>query len=339
MSIRMIKDKGQVSIEIKELIGHNDFEIVKVYNDKWLTNKILHPRIQKPGLALAGYLKYMDKDRLQIFGNTEMGYLKHLPRSEFEDRLSNFMAARIPGIIVSGNQEVDAFIIDRANKYRTPILVSNLRTSLLMSRISTFLYRFFSQKIRINGVLMDIMGQGILIQGQSGIGKSETALELINKGHRLISDDLVEFYLDSNDEPVGRSIEKIRNWLEVRGLGVINIVDIFGVGAVLEEKKLDLVINLEKWDPKKKYDRLGAENLYAPILGKDIVMFNLPVALGRNLSILIEAAVKYYISRKNGGRSFVDHLNKNKIIESSNNDDDADDDNDNDDENNDNDKE
>ncbi|HLP49213.1 MAG TPA: HPr(Ser) kinase/phosphatase [Candidatus Deferrimicrobium sp.] len=315
----MIGDKDPASIEIKELIGHNDFEILKVYNEKWLSNKILHPRIQKPGLALAGYLKYLDKDRLQIFGNTEMGYLKQLPRPEFENRLNKFMAARIPAIIVSGNQEVEQFIIERADKNKTPILVSNLRTSLLMSRISTFLYRLFSQKIRINGVLMDIMGQGILIQGQSGIGKSETALELINKGHRLISDDLVEFYLNSNDEPVGRSIEKIRNWLEVRGLGVINIVDIFGVGAVLEEKKLDLVISLEKWDPKIKYDRLGAGNLYMTILGKDIPKFNVPVALGRNLSILIEAAVKYFISRKNGSRSFIDHLTGNGIVDSNNN--------------------
>lgn len=315
----MIGDKDPASIEIKELIGHNDFEILKVYNEKWLSNKILHPRIQKPGLALAGYLKYLDKDRLQIFGNTEMGYLKQLPRPEFENRLNKFMAARIPAIIVSGNQEVEHFIIERADKNKTPILVSNLRTSLLMSRISTFLYRLFSQKIRINGVLMDIMGQGILIQGQSGIGKSETALELINKGHRLISDDLVEFYLNSNDEPVGRSIEKIRNWLEVRGLGVINIVDIFGVGAVLEEKKLDLVISLEKWDPKIKYDRLGAGNLYMTILGKDIPKFNVPVALGRNLSILIEAAVKYFISRKNGSRSFIDHLTGNGIVDSNNN--------------------
>ncbi|MCU0286219.1 MAG: HPr(Ser) kinase/phosphatase [Acidobacteria bacterium] len=309
-------DKDRASIEIKELIGHNDFEILKVYNEKWLSNKILHPRIQKPGLALAGYLKYLDKERLQIFGNTEMGYLKQLPFPDFEDRLNKFLAARIPAIIVSGNQEIDPFIIERADKNKTPILLSNLRTSLLMSRISTFLYRLFSQKIRINGVLMDIMGQGILLQGQSGIGKSETALELINKGHRLISDDLVEFYLNSNDEPVGRSIEKIRNWLEVRGLGVINIVDIYGVGAVIEEKKLDLVIDLEKWDPKKKYDRLGADNLYSTILGKDIPKFNIPVALGRNLSILIEAAVKYFISKKNGSRSFIDHLTGDGIIDS-----------------------
>lgn len=305
----MVKDREKVGVEINELIGQSDFEIRKVYNEKWITNKILHPRVQKPGLAMAGYLKYLDKDRLQVFGSTEMGYLKHLDRPEFEKRLSNFMAAKIPGIIVSGDQEVDDFIITRANKYKTPILVSNLRTSLLMSRISTFLYRFFSRRIRLNGVLMDIMGQGILIQGQSGVGKSETALELINKGHRLISDDLVEFYLNSNDEPVGRSIERIRSWLEVRGLGVINIIDIFGVGSVLEEKKLDLVIILEKWDPKKKYDRLGEDNLYFKILGKDIPMFILPVALGRNLSTLIEVAVRYFISRKSGSRSFVDHIN------------------------------
>lgn len=303
----MIKNK--TGVEVKELIGQSDFEILRVHNEKWTGNKILHPRVQKPGLALAGYLKYLDKNRVQVFGNTEIGYLEHLDRVEFEKRLNNFLAARIPGIIVSGNQDVDEFIIAKANKYKTPILISNLRTSLLISRISVFLYRFFSRKIKINGVLMDIMGQGILIRGQSGIGKSETALELINKGHQLISDDLVEFYLNSNDEPVGRSIEKIRNWLEVRGLGVINIIDLFGVGAVLEEKKLDLVINLENWDPKKKYDRLGEDNLYFKILGKDIPMINLPVALGRNLSTLVEVAVKYFISRKSGSVSFIEHLN------------------------------
>jgi HPr kinase/phosphorylase len=312
--------KSKTGIEIKQLVGQTDLEIVKVHNEKWTSNKILNPRVQKPGLALAGYLKYLDKERLQIFGNTEIGYLKHLEKTEFEKRLNNFMSAKIPGIIVSGNQDVDESIIGRANKYKTPILVSNLRTSLLVARISTFLYRFFSRKIKLNGVLMDIMGQGVLIRGHSGIGKSETALELINKGHQLISDDLVEFYLDSNDDAVGRSFEKIRNWLEVRGLGVISIVDIFGVGAVLEEKRLDLVINLENWDPKKKYDRLGEGNLYFKILGKDIPMFNLPVALGRNISTLVEVAVKYFISRKSGCKSFIDHLDGNGDYEVNTND-------------------
>jgi len=304
----MTKNKKNAGVEINALIEQNEFEILKVYNEKWTSNKILHPRVQKPGLALTGYSKYLDKDRLQIFGKTEMGYLKQLDRTEFEKRLKNFMASKIPGIIVSSNQEIDELITSTANKYKTSVLLSNLRTSLLISRISSFLYRYFSKRIRMNGVLMDIMGQGILIRGQSGIGKSETALELINKGHQLISDDLVEFYLNSNDEPVGRSIEKIKQWMEVRGLGIINIVDLFGVSATLEEKKLDLVINLEKWDPKKKYDRLGEENLYFTILGNDIPMFNLPVATGRNLSTLIEVAVKYFISRKNGSRSFIEYL-------------------------------
>ncbi len=303
----MIRQKN-AGVEVKELIEHPDFEILKVYHEKWTTNKIRHPRVQKPGLALAGFFKYLDKDRLQVFGNTEMGYLKHLDKGELEKRLASFMGGRVPGVIVSGNQEVDELIIAKAGKNKTPVLVSNLRTSLLISRISTTLYRFFSKRIRINGVLMDIMGQGILIKGPSGIGKSETALELINKGHQLISDDLVEFYLNANDEPVGRSIDRIRQWLEVRGLGVINIVDLFGVGAVLEEKKLDLVIHLEKWDPKKKYDRLGEEDLYFNVLEKDVPMFSLPVALGRNLSTLLEVAVKYFISRKNGSRSFVEQL-------------------------------
>lgn len=306
--MRIQMKKNNTGVEVNVLIGQNDFEIVKVYNEKWTSNKILHPRVQKPGLALAGYYKYLNKDRLQIFGKTEIGYLKQLDQHEYEKRLKDFMTAKVPGIIVSSNQEIDDLIIFKANKDKTPIFVSSLRTSLLISRISTFLYRYFSKRIRINGALMDIMGQGILIRGQSGIGKSETALELINKGHQLISDDLVEIYLNSNDEPVGKSIEKIRKWMEVRGLGIINIVDLFGVGALLEEKKLDLVINLEKWNRKKKYDRLGEENLYFKILDKEIPMFNLPVAMGRNLSTLIEVAVKYFISRRNGSQSFIEHI-------------------------------
>ncbi|NIM12860.1 MAG: HPr(Ser) kinase/phosphatase [Candidatus Aminicenantes bacterium] len=222
--------------------------------------------------------------------------------------MKDFMAMRVPGIIISESQEVDDAIVEIAGKYKTPVLISNLKTSLLIPRLSNFLYRHFSQKIKINGVLMDIMGLGILITGPSGIGKSETALELVSKGSHLISDDLVEFYLDSNDELVGRSVDKIKKWIEVRGLGIINIVEMFGVGALLEEKKLDLVIKLEKWNPRKKYDRLGEEKLYFNILGKDIPTFNLPVAIGRNLSTLIEVAVKFFISRKNGSMSFVEQF-------------------------------
>ena len=295
-------------IEINKIVDQNDLKIVKTYNKKWVTNKIKHPRAQKPGLAIAGYLKYLSRGRIQIFGKTEIGYLNQLDPEKREMQLKKFFSIKLPAIVISEKQPVDELIISIAMKYKTPILISNLNSSLLTSRISSLLYKHFSKKIKINGVLMDILGLGILIKGDSGIGKSETALELANKGYNLVADDLIEFYLNSNDEPVGMSIEKIKGWIEVRGLGIINVIDIFGAGAVLEEKKLDMVVNLERWSNKKKYDRLGEENLYFQVFGKDIPMFDIPVAPGRDLSTLIEVAVKYFISRKNGKKSFIEHI-------------------------------
>ncbi len=295
-------------IEISKIIEQNDLRIVKVYNKKWVTNKVSHPRAQKPGLAIAGYFKYLNRGRIQIFGKTEMGYLNQLDSKKREIQLKKFFAIKLPAVVVAENQEIDELIISIARKYKTPILISNLSSSLLTSRLCSLLFRYFSKKIKINGVLMDILGLGILIKGDSGIGKSETALELINKGYNLVADDLIEFYLNSNDEPIGRPIDKIKEWIEVRGLGIINIIDIFGAGALLEEKRLDMVVNLERWSTKKKYDRLGEGNLYFHVLGKDIPMFDIPVAPGRDLSTLIEVAVKYFISIKRGKKSFIEHL-------------------------------
>lgn len=294
-------------ITVSSLLEQKELEINSYHNQQFLSNEILHPRTQKPGLALTGYLKYLNRDRLQLFGKTEMGYLYQLSPEEYAQRLKKFLSTKLPGIIISESQEVREPFLQIARKYKTPILISDLKTSIFNTRISSFLYRYFSKKIRINGTLMAIKGQGVLIKGLSGIGKSETALELVNKGYQLISDDLIEFFLNANDEPVGRSIHQIKNWLEVRGLGIINIVDLYGVGALMDERKLDLVIDLVKWNPKKKYDRLGEEKLYFNILDKDIPMIILPVAPGRNLSTLVEVAVKYFISRKKGSISFLEH--------------------------------
>lgn len=300
--------KAKKGVPVLSLIEQDDLDICQIFNEKSLSNMILHPRPQKSGLALAGFLKSTEKDRIQIFGNTEIGYLNQLENSKRETRLKNFLALKPPAILISQKQTCPEELLLQSGKNKIPLLISELRTSLLISRISATLYRHFSRKIKINGVLMNIMGLGTLITGESGIGKSETALELINQGHQLVSDDLIEFYLDPNDEPVGRSLEKIKQWLEVRGLGIINIIDLFGVGALLEEIKLDLVVNLERWDRKKKYDRLGEDNLYFKILGKEIPMYRLPVALGRNLATLIEVTVKYYISRRNGSKTFIEHI-------------------------------
>jgi len=304
--------RAKKGVEVKSFLDVPEVNIKKTCNEKWLNRKITHPDTQKPGLALAGFTEFVNKGSLQVFGKTECGYLNQLSPTECKKSLDGYLTLKPPAILIAEECELKPEIITVLNTHRVPVLVSDLKSSLLISRTSSYLFRHFSKKVRINGVLMDIMGQGILIRGESGIGKSETALELIKKGHQLISDDLIEFYLDSNDEPVGRYIDSIKKWIEVRGLGIINIVDMFGFGAMLEEKKLDLVIDMENWDPKKKYDRLGEGTLYFPILGKDIPMFKLPVSMGRNLSTLVEIAVKYFISRKSGSESFLEHINREK---------------------------
>jgi HPr kinase/phosphorylase len=293
-------------IQIKQILELNPLKILKIHNEKWLNNLVSHPRPQRPGLGLTGYLKHIHSGRLQIFGKTEIGYLLNLKADDRSKCLKNFLALKLPGIIVSENIAVEPEWIAWAAHFHTPILISELHTAPLISRLNAFLYQYFSKKIKLNGVLMDIMGQGVMLTGASGIGKSETALELVNKGYQLIADDITEFYIDSNADLVGRSNPIIKNLMEVRGLGIININDIFGAAAVLEEKKLNLVINLEKWDAKKKYDRLGEENYFFKILGLDIPLITLPVAPGRNLSTIIEVAVRNFLAKKSGKKTYLE---------------------------------
>lgn len=298
-------------IEIRQILELNPLKIQKIHNEKWLSNSVSHPRPQRPGLGLSGHLKHIQAGRIQVFGKTEIGYLHNLKDEEKNRLLKNYLALKLPAIIVSENIVVEAEWIAMAAHFHTPILISELHTAPLISRLNAFLYQYFSKKIKLNGVLMDIMGQGVLLTGASGIGKSETALELVNKGYQLIADDIAEFYLDSNDDLVGRSNPIIKNLMEVRGLGIININDIFGASAVLDEKKLNLVINLEKWDAKKKYDRLGEDSFYFKILGLDIPLITLPVAPGRNLSTIIEVAVRNFLAKKSGRKSYLDAKKEN----------------------------
>jgi HPr kinase/phosphorylase len=293
-------------IQLSQIPELSQLKIVRVFNEKWITNLVSHPRPQRPGLGLTGYLKHIQTGRIQIFGKTEAGYLRSMKEDEKSRCLKNYFSLKLPGIIVSESIEPETDWISWAARFNTPVLVSELHTAPLISRLSAFLYQYFAKKIKMNGVLMDIMGQGVLITGASGIGKSETALELVNKGYQLIADDVAEFYLDSNDDLVGHANEIIKNLMEVRGLGIININDIFGASAVLDEKKLNLVINLEKWDPRKKYDRLGEDNLYFKILGLEIPMINLPVGPGRNLSTIIEVALRNFLAKKSGKKTYLE---------------------------------
>jgi HPr kinase/phosphorylase len=293
-------------IQIRQLLELHPLKILKIHNEKWLSNAVSHPRPQRPGLGLTGYLKHIQTGRIQIFGKTEIGYLLNLKEADKNKCLKNYLSLKLPGIIISENIAIEDELITMAAHFHTPILISELHTAPLISRLNAFLYQYFSKKIKLNGVLMDIMGQGVMLTGASGIGKSETALELVNKGYQLIADDITEFYIDSNDDLVGRSNPIIKNLMEVRGLGIININDIFGASAVLDEKKLNLVINLEKWDAKKKYDRLGEDSFYFKILGLDIPLITLPVAPGRNLSTIIEVAVRNFLAKKSGKKTYLE---------------------------------
>jgi HPr kinase/phosphorylase len=308
--------KETKGIHVRQLQELTQLKIVRVLNEKWIDNLVSHPRPQRPGLGLTGYLKHIQTGRIQIFGKTEAGYLHSLNSAERARCLKNYFALKLPGVIISENIEAEADWIAMAAHYHSPLLISELHTVPLVSRLSAFLYQYFSKKIKMNGVLMDIMGQGVLITGTSGIGKSETALELVNKGYQLIADDVTEFYLDSNDDLVGRANEIIKSLMEVRGLGIININDIFGAAAVLDEKKLNLVINLENWEPKKKYDRLGEDNLYFKILGLEIPLINLPVGPGRNLSTIIEVAVRNFLAKKSGKKTYLEIKSASPLKES-----------------------
>jgi HPr kinase/phosphorylase len=293
-------------VPVAELVKLEQLRIEAQYNPAHLGNRISHPRPQRPGLGMSGYLEHLNPSRVQVLGKTEIGYMRHLSVADRRQRFAEYVALGFPVIIQSESKPVDPQLVELADARRTPVLVSALKTSLLVSRLTSFLYQFFSRKIKLNGVLMDVMGQGLMITGASGVGKSETALELINKGYHLISDDVIEFYLDSNEDPVGRAHPEIRNLLEVRGLGIINISDVFGASAVLEEKKLDLAIKLERWDPKKKYDRLGEDSQTLTVLGKEVPLFTLPVAPGRNVSTIIEVAVRHFLARKMGRKTYLE---------------------------------
>lgn len=298
-------------IEIGDLAVLNQLKIVRFYNQKWKRNRLHTPQPKRPGLALASSPENMDNKRLQILGKTEMGYLHSLSTEQRRVCLEEYLQRRFPAIMISSGLPIKKDLLHLAAESHTPVLLSSLNTSILISRLSAYLFRHFSKKIKRNGVMLDILGLGVMLTGASGVGKSETAMELINKGYHLISDDVVEFYLNNNDEPVGCSNPHIQNLMEVRGLGIINIKDIFGPLAVKEEKKLDLVIQLERWDPKKKYDRLGEHFFHYQVLEKDIPLIVLPVAPGRNVSTIIELAVRYFILRQRGKKTYLEK-NRNK---------------------------
>ncbi len=247
-------------------------------------------RVNRPGLPLAGFFDHFEPERIQIIGKVEDLYLNSLPLEEKRKRLKAFYASKPVAVIVTTAIEISELTLTVAEEYGVPVLRTKDNTSSFMAALIAYLNLKLAPRITRHAVLVEVYGEGVLLLGDSGVGKSETAIELVKRGHRLIADDAVEIKRVSKKTLVGEAPEIIRHYVELRGVGIIDVRRLFGMGAVKESEKIDLIVNLEPWVQGKMYDRLGLDEQFTEILGIDIPSMTIPVRPGRNLSIIIEIA-------------------------------------------------
>lgn len=273
---------------VSELIKFADLEILA--GKEGINNKIADDEITSPGVEFAGYFDYFENKRLLLIGSKEANFLYKMDLKNQKEVLENLFKKEPVALLFSKNVVVSELFIDLGNKYNVPILRSQLRTTPLTSKTFAFLRKRLAERIGVHGVMMDINGMGTLILGKSGIGKSETALELIKRGHQLIADDMVNIYEREVGNLVAEAPETIRGFLEVRGVGVINVVQTFGIEAFREGKTIKMVIQLEDWDDQADYDRLGLRNDKILYFNTELPLITIPVKTGRNMAVVIEAA-------------------------------------------------
>lgn len=282
-------------------------EVVEVMNLKNYTPeidmehiKLTIPDINRPALQLTGYFEYFASERLQIIGYVEYTYLMHLSEEDRRVAFERFVSKGIPCIVFTTHTYPDEMMLELARKYNVPTLVSERKTSNFMTEIIRWLNVKLAPCISIHGVLVDVYGEGVLIMGESGIGKSEAALELIKRGHRLVSDDVVEISKVSDATLVGSAPNITRHFIELRGIGIVDVKTLFGVGSVKNTQSIDLVIKLEEWDRDKEYDRLGLEENHIEFLENKVVCHSLPIRPGRNLAVIVESAAVNHRQKKMG---------------------------------------
>jgi HPr kinase/phosphorylase len=262
--------------------------------------KISQPDVNRPALQLAGFFDYFDSERVQVIGHVEHAYMHQMDNEKRLQILSRLMDYHVPCIVFCRNIEVSENFIRLANEKGVPILRTTKTTSSFMAEVIRWLNVELAPRITIHGGLVDVYGEGILIMGESGIGKSEAALELIKRGHRLVTDDVVEIKKVSDDTLIGTSPDITRHFIELRGIGIIDVKTLFGVESVKNTQAIDLVIKLEEWNKEKQYDRLGLEESYIEFLGNKVVCHSIPIRPGRNLAIICEAAAVNYRQKKMG---------------------------------------
>ncbi len=256
--------------------------------------------ITRPGLELTGFLDFFDTSRIIIFGNTENSYLNRFSSEQRFHVINRLFEMKPPAIIVTRDIVPYAELMSAAEKCKIPVLRSSEPTSTVTATLVNLMNLELAPRVTRHGVLVEVYGEGLLLVGDSGVGKSETAIELVKRGHRLIADDAVEIRRVSNTQLIGSAPENIRHFIELRGIGIINARRIFGMGSVKLSEKIDMVINLEQWDNKKVYDRMGMNNEMTDILGNQIPIVTIPVKPGRNLAVIIEVAAMNNRQRKMG---------------------------------------
>ena len=261
---------------------------------------IATPDINRPALQLTGYYEHFANERVQIIGYVEFTYLQHLEEGERVRAFEEFVSRKIPCVIFTTKMIPGPEILELCNRYQVPAFAVDKSTSVFMAEIIRWLNVQLAPMISIHGVLVDVFGEGVLIMGESGIGKSEAALELIKRGHRLVSDDVVEISRVSDITLVGTAPDITRHFIELRGIGIINARRLFGIGAVKNTEKIELIVEMEQWNPEKIYDRMGVDTQFATILGVKIPMLTIPVKPGRNLAVILEVAAMNNRQKKMG---------------------------------------
>ena len=300
------------SVKLSLLV--EEFGLKKVYTPPDFDSvRIVTPDLNRPGMQLVGFFSHFDNERIQLMGTVEIMYLKTLPSSERRKIFAELMKRHIPALIICHSMQVYPECLEMAEKYQVSLLTTELDTSVFEAELITTLNIYLGPRITRHGTMLEVYGEGILITGESGIGKSETAIELVKRGHRLIADDAVEIKKISYKTLFAESPPLIQHYIELRGIGVVDVMRLFGMGAIKSRQELDLIINIETWQEGMMYDRLGLDNQYTTLLGVQVPIMKIPVKPGRNLAVIIEVAAMNNRQKKlgfNSAQEFTERINR-----------------------------
>ena len=300
------------SVLLKTLVRELNLEVAFASSD-FDSIRLTVEDVARPGLQLAGYFDHYEPMRLQVMGNVEMSYVFKLTEPERTRTYDRLFSYKFPALLIARGITPDEQCLAMAKKHNVTVLLTTEPTSAIVSTIITYLKAALAPRITRHGVLVEVYGEGILLIGDSGIGKSEAAVELLKRGHRLIADDAVEIRKIGTNVLMGTAPELIRNYVELRGIGIINVAKLFGMGAVRSENEINLVVNIVQWNTQEVYDRLGLEDQYMEILGVKIPMNTIPITPGRNLAMILEVAAMNNRQKKmgyNAAQEFTEQINR-----------------------------